>query len=132
MKVNVLRNNIEKGRHTTTHKQMIILPNGGLIIDTPGIRELQLWEAEDGINQAFSDIEEFSKNCRFSDCTHTNEPDCAVQKAIIKGFLDGSRLENFLKIQKEHEYLKNRQAQSAAKIEKDKWKSIHKQIKNLK
>lgn len=132
MNVNVLRKNIEKGRHTTTHKQMIILPNGGLIIDTPGIRELQLWDAEDGINKAFSDIEELSKSCKFSNCTHTNEPDCAVQKAIFNGFLEENRLGNFLKIQKEHKYLTSRHTQSAAKIEKDKWKSIHKRIKNLK
>lgn len=131
MKVNVLRSNIDKGRHTTTHKQMIILPNGGLIIDTPGIRELQLWDAEDGISQTFSDIEELAKACKFSDCTHTNEPDCAVQKAITDGFLDESRLENYLKVQKEQEYLISRQTQSAAKVERDKWKAIHKQIKKL-
>lgn len=131
MKVNELRNNIEKGRHTTTHKQMIILPGGGLIIDTPGIRELQLWDAEEGINQTFNDIEEIAKHCKFSDCTHTNEPDCAVQKSIKSGILDANRLENYLKMQKEQEYLTNRQTQSAAKIEKDKWKAIHKQIKNL-
>ncbi len=96
MKVNLLRNGIDKGRHTTTHKQMIILPNGGLIIDTPGIRELQLWDAEDGISQTFSDIEELTKHCKFSDCSHTNEPDCAVQKAIKNGILDENRLEKLL------------------------------------
>lgn len=131
MKVNILRNNIEKGRHTTTHKQMIILPNGGLIIDTPGIRELQLWDAQDGINQTFNDIEEIAKHCKFSDCTHKNEPECAVQKAIKNSILDANRLENYQKMQKEQEYLTNRQTQSAAKVEKDKWKAIHKQIKNL-
>lgn len=131
MKVNVLRSNIDKGRHTTTHKQMIILPNGGLIIDTPGIRELQLWDAEDGISQTFSDIEELAKSCKFTDCTHTNEPGCAVQKAIVDGFLDEIRLENYLKVQKEQEYLISRQTQSAAKVERDKWKAIHKQIKKL-
>lgn len=131
MKVNVLRKNIEKGRHTTTHKQMIILPEGGLIIDTPGIRELQLWDAQDGISQVFSDIEEFAKHCKYSDCNHINEPNCAVQEAIKGGFIDSSRLENYLKVQKEQEYLANRQVQSAAKVERDKWKSIHKQIKNL-
>lgn len=132
MKVNMLRNNIEKGRHTTTHKQMIILPQGGLIIDTPGIRELQLWDAQNGISQTFNDIEEIAKYCKFGNCTHTNEPDCAVQKAITDGLLDSSRLENYLKVQKEQEYLANRQTQSAAKIERDKWKAIHKQIKYFK
>lgn len=132
MKVNDLRKNIEKGQHTTTHKQMIILPEGGLIIDTPGIRELQLWDAEDGICQTFKDIEEISKLCKFSDCTHTNEPGCAVQKAIKDGSLDPGRLRNYLKVQKEQEYFLNRQEQSAAKIERDKWKAIHKQIKYFK
>lgn len=131
MKVNVLRKNIEKGQHTTTHKQMLILPNGGLIIDTPGIRELQLWSAQDGISQAFSDIEKFAKHCKYSDCTHTNEPECAVQKAIKDGVIDSSRLENYLKVQKEQGYLTSRQTQSAAKVERDKWKAIHKQIKYL-
>lgn len=131
MKVSTLRNNIDKGRHTTTHKQMIILPEGGLIIDTPGLRELQLWDAEDGIRQTFSDIEELANACKFSDCTHTMEPGCAVQKAINNGFLDASRLENYLRVQKEQKYLTSRQNQSAAKVERDKWKAIHKQIKNL-
>lgn len=132
MKVNKLRINIDKGRHTTTHKQMFILPNGGLIIDTPGIRELQLWDAEDGISQTFNDIEELAKSCKFVDCTHTNEPDCEVQKAIQKGLLDINRLKNYLKVQKEQEYLTSRQTQSAAKVERDKWKTIHKQIKYFK
>lgn len=131
MKVNELRNNIEKGRHTTTHKQMIILPYEGLIIDTPGIRELQLWDAEDGISQTFSDIERIAKSCKFSDCTHTNEPDCAIRESIKNGLFDENRLENYRKVQKEQEYLISRQSQSAAKLEKDKWKAIHKKIKNL-
>lgn len=132
MKVNVLRKGIEKGQHTTTHKQMLILQSGGLIIDTPGIRELQLWDAEAGICKTFNDIEEFAILCKFSDCTHTNEPDCAVQKAIKEGLIDESRLDNYLKVQKEQEYLINRQVQSAAKVERDKWKAIHKQIKYFK
>lgn len=132
MKVNELRSKMDKGRHTTTHKQMFILPKGGLIIDTPGIRELQLWDAEDGISQCFSDIEELAKFCRFSDCKHNDEPGCAVQKAIKDGLIDACRLDNYLKVQKEQEYLSNRQNQSAAKVERDKWKAIHKQIKYFK
>lgn len=131
MKVNILRNGIEKGRHTTTHKQMIILQNGGLIIDAPGIRELQLWDAEEGISQSFNDIEEIARHCKFNNCTHVDEPDCAVRKVIENKLLDKKRLENYLKVQKEQEYLTNRQSQSAAKVEKDKWKAIHKQIRNL-
>lgn len=132
MKVNELRSNIDKGKHTTTHKQMFILPNGGLIIDTPGIRELQLWDAECGISQCFSDIEKFAEHCRFGDCMHNNEPGCAVQKAIEQGLIEAERLENYRKMQKEQKYLSSRQVQSAAKVEKYKWKTIHKKIKYLK
>ncbi len=131
MKTGELRSNIEKGRHTTTHKQMILLPEGGLIIDTPGLRELQLWDAEDGISQTFKDIEDIAKFCKFNNCSHTSEPGCALREAVKDGLLDANRLENYLKVQKEQVYLTNRQSQSAAKIEKDKWKAIHKQIKNL-
>lgn len=132
MKVNELRNNIEKGRHTTTYKQMFILSQGGLIIDTPGIRELQLWDAENGISQCFKDIEELAECCRFRDCKHNDEPGCAVRQAIREGLLDAQRFENYFKVQKEQEYISNRQNQSAAKVEKDKWKAIHKQIKYFK
>lgn len=129
MKVNNLRNNIDKGRHTTTHKQMILLPDGGMIIDTPGIRELQLWDAEEGIKLTFKDIEELAQYCKFNDCAHHKEPGCAVQKALEEGLLDPKRLENYRKVRKEQQYLTVRQSQSAAKIEKDKWKTIHQQIK---
>lgn len=129
MKVNKLRNNIDKGRHTTTHKQMILLPDGGMIIDTPGIRELQLWDAQEGISHTFNDIEKLTQYCKFNNCMHNNELGCAVQKAIKEGLLEAKRLENYLKVRKEQQYLTSRQSQSAAKIEKDKWKDIHKQIK---
>lgn len=132
MKVHELRSTIDKGRHTTTHKQMFILPKGGLIIDTPGIRELQLWDAEGGISQCFSDIEELAESCRFGDCKHQDEPECAVHQAIKDGLLDSHRLKNYLKVQKEQEYISDRQTQSAAKIERDKWKAIHRQIKYFK
>lgn len=131
MKVGILRNNIDKGRHTTTHKQLLILPTGGIIIDTPGIRELQLWDSDRGIDHTFEDIEQLSHDCYFRDCTHTNEPKCAVQKAIMDGHLDMKRLNNYHKLQREQSYSLQRQEQSAAKIEKDKWKSIHKQIRKL-
>lgn len=132
MKVNILRNNLEKGRHTTTYKQMLMLPDSGLIIDTPGLRELQLWNAEDGISQCFQDIEKITQKCHFSNCTHNDEPKCAVRQAIQDGLLDANRFANYLKVKKEQEYLENRQNQSAAKMERTKWKAIHKQIKQLK
>jgi ribosome small subunit-dependent GTPase A len=131
MKVGSLRSDMDKGRHTTTHKQMIILPGGGLIIDTPGIRELQLWDAAEGIEKTFEDIEAIAADCKFADCTHSGEPGCAVRKAIEDGILDESRFENYLKVLREQAYLLNKQTQSAAKMEKDKWKNIRKQIKAL-
>jgi ribosome biogenesis GTPase len=132
LKTNELRSDVEKGRHTTTTRQMIYLKNGGWVIDTPGMRELGLWDAQAGISQTFTDITDLVKQCKFSNCTHTNEPGCAVQTAIREGRLEIARFKNFDKMQKEQQYIEARQTQSAAKIERDKWKSIHKQIKLLK
>lgn len=92
---------------------------------------MQLWDSDQGIDHTFEDIEQLSHDCYFRDCTHTNEPKCAVQKAIMDGHLDMKRLNNYQKLQREQSYSLQRQEQSAAKIEKDKWKSIHKQIRKL-
>lgn len=132
IETNTLRKNIEKGKHTTTTREMYILPVGGLIIDTPGMRELQLWDVNDGLNQYFEDIEIIAKNCRFSDCKHDTEPECAVKDVISKGLLDKSRLENYLKMKNELAFLSKRQTQKASQIEKEKWKDIDKQIKKIK
>ena len=132
LKVQSLRKNIEKGKHTTTHRQMFFLPQGGLIIDTPGMRELQLWNAEEGVSCCFDDIEMLAKNCRFNNCNHQNEPDCAVKEALENGNLDVKRFENYIKIQKELAYLSRQQNQYEAQLEKEKWKKISKQCKQLK
>lgn len=89
-----------RGCHTTTHRRLIPTPDGGLIIDTPGMRELQLFD-EDGIGDVFSDIEKLSSRCRFKDCLHQSEPDCAVQKAIEEGLIQAERLDHYLKLKKE-------------------------------
>lgn len=89
-----------RGRHTTTHRQLIVVPDGGLLVDTPGMRELQLVD-EDGIDSVFSDIEQLASLCRFVDCSHTSEPGCAVLRAIEEGDLVLDRLEHFLKLQAE-------------------------------
>ena len=82
LNTNGLRND-DKGRHTTTHRELILLPSGGMVIDTPGMRELGMWDAESGIDQTFSDIEKLAQRCRFRDCTHScSEPGCAVQEAV--------------------------------------------------
>jgi len=95
------RKSDSKGRHTTTKREMIFLPQGSMIIDTPGMRELQLWINSDNLMSSFTDIEELSKGCKFSDCTHTNEPGCRVVEAVDSGNLDIERYGNFIKIRSE-------------------------------
>lgn len=95
-----IRSRDDRGCHTTTHRQLIALPRGGLLIDTPGMRELQLFD-EEGIGTVFSDIEEFSVHCRFRDCSHISEPGCAVKKAVETGEIPAARFEHYLKMQKE-------------------------------
>lgn len=92
----------DKGKHTTTHRQMIELPQGAIIIDTPGMRELGIWEAQDGMSQAFSEIEELISMCRFSNCSHGNEPGCAVRAALEDGSLDKKRWIRYQKLEKEN------------------------------
>ncbi|WP_246835908.1 ribosome small subunit-dependent GTPase A [Leptospira meyeri] len=121
-----------RGRHTTTYRELFILPNGGMIIDTPGMRELQVWGDEEGLKQVFDDIEKLSLNCRYRNCSHQNEPGCAVKEAISDGSLDPKRLESFLKMKREFEYLEDRQTMKASAIEKANWKKISKLAKNIK
>ncbi|PLX19158.1 MAG: ribosome small subunit-dependent GTPase A [Candidatus Muiribacterium halophilum] len=96
-----IRDGDSKGRHTTTKREMIFLPSGSMIIDTPGMRELQLWISSENLMSSFPDIEEFAKNCKFSDCTHINEPGCKVVEAVENGILDPDRYDNFIKIREE-------------------------------
>jgi ribosome biogenesis GTPase len=91
----------DRGRHTTTRRELVQMPGGGLLIDTPGMRELQLSEAGDGLLAAFDDIEELAKGCAFGDCGHGPEPDCAVREAVAAGTLSAERLESFHKLVKE-------------------------------
>ncbi len=92
----------DKGRHTTTHRQLLLVSSGGVVIDTPGMRELQLENAD--LSRSFSDIEELAKRCRFSDCAHTSEPGCAVTEAINSGKLSAERLQSYIKLQNEMSY----------------------------
>lgn len=131
IRIQEVRASDNRGRHTTTSRQMYRLPGGGLIIDTPGMRELQLW-SDDGIDDAFADIAELARECRFSDCSHNDEPGCAVKRAVESGRLSEGRFENYAKMRKELDYLNQRQEQSAAMVERGKWKGIHKEIKRMK
>jgi ribosome biogenesis GTPase len=89
----------DEGRHTTTHRELVVLPGGGVVIDTPGIRELQLWDG--GVEEAFADVEELSRHCRFGDCSHNTEPGCAVKAALASGELSHERHASWVKLQRE-------------------------------
>jgi ribosome biogenesis GTPase len=128
--VQAVRQQDHKGRHTTTHRQLIPLASGGCIIDTPGMRELQLWSAAEGLQETFADIEELAQQCRFRDCQHTTEPSCAVQEAIAQGLLDPARLFSYQKLQRELDYANRKQDQTAQLAEKEKWKKIHKALRD--
>ena len=101
MAVNEIREADSKGRHTTTHRQLIMLGSGAMIIDTPGMRELGMWDASKGLGEAFDDVEHFLGLCRFSDCRHQTEPGCAVREAIANGELSRERWESYMKLKRE-------------------------------
>jgi ribosome biogenesis GTPase len=91
----------ERGRHTTTHRELVPLPTGALLLDTPGMRELQLWDSADGLEQAFTDVSELINQCRFSDCNHRTEPGCAIRDALADGTLPAERWDSYAKLQRE-------------------------------
>lgn len=122
----------DKGRHTTSHRELIVLKDGGLIIDTPGMREIQLWEGNEGISDAFADVEELSVRCRFTDCKHDTEPGCAVKKAIEDGELTVERFNNYIKLQKEARHFEIKNDKKAQIEEKKKWKKISSNAKKNK
>lgn len=124
-----VRTDDSRGRHTMTNRELIPLPGAGLIIDTPGMRELQIWTYDDGLETAFPDVEELASHCRFADCTHTGEPGCAVQAALEDGTLKQDRFRSYAKLQREIQYQVLRQGQSARLIEKNRWKKIAKEIR---
>jgi ribosome biogenesis GTPase len=113
-----------KGRHTTTRRELIQLPGGALVIDTPGMREVQLWIADEGLEEAFSDVTELFEHCRFSDCAHESEPGCAVKEAIANGTLAPERWESYLKLQRELAHLERRLDKRAQAEERKRWKTL--------
>ncbi|TDL31497.1 ribosome small subunit-dependent GTPase A [Jeotgalibacillus sp. S-D1] len=130
MVTNDIRLDDGKGKHTTTHRELFVLPDGGVIIDTPGMRELQLWESDDGIVQGFQDIEALAEECQFRDCLHENEPNCAVIRAIEDGTLPKERLSSYRKLQKELAYIERKSNKREQLLEKKKWKKITQSHKN--
>ena len=101
-----------KGRHTTVSREIIELPTGGSVIDMPGVRGLGLWNADEGIGATFSDIEQLAESCRFRDCTHTNEPGCAVKQAVEEGTLSADRLESYIRLREESQQVKERREEA--------------------
>jgi ribosome biogenesis GTPase len=120
-----------RGRHTTTHRELIFLPGGGMVIDTPGMRELQMWEADEGVQVTFDEIETLARGCHFRDCRHGNEPGCAVRAAVDAGELAPDRLASMHKLQKELAWFDRQHDQLAAIEEKRRWKAIHKSAKRF-
>ena len=110
MDVQEIREDDDKGRHTTTHRQLVMLENGAMIIDTPGMRQLGMWSVNSGLGEAFSDVERYFTSCRFSDCQHRAEPGCAVKEALETGELSWERWESYLRLQREAKYADDKEA----------------------
>ena len=119
------------GRHTTSVRELLLLPGGGAVIDTPGMREIQMWAEEDDLASAFGDIESLAERCRFKDCAHDSEPGCAVKAAIDNGELDRARLESFRKLEREVQFHEARQEGNARRLEKERWKKISQWQKDI-
>jgi ribosome biogenesis GTPase len=114
----------QRGRHTTTHRELIVLPTGGLIMDTPGMRELQVLVSDRGLREAFDDIEAIASACRFTNCRHENEPGCAMREALADGALDAERYANYRKLQAEMRQMAARQDQRKGQEEKSRVKRL--------
>jgi ribosome biogenesis GTPase len=126
-----VRDTDSRGRHTTTHRELILLPEGWLIMDLPGLRELQLWAGEEGIDRTFAEIAALAAECRFRDCRHEGEPGCAVADALAQDNLDPSRFRNFTKMRREVEHLEREQNTLARLEQKRRWKNIHKEMRKI-
>jgi ribosome biogenesis GTPase len=126
--VKEIREDDARGRHTTTRRQLHLLPAGGLVLDTPGMRELALWDADAGLERSFADIEALAAACRFNDCAHDGEPGCAVASAIQDGDLAATRFDGWRKLEREARHVERRVDALARAEERRKWKSIHKSV----
>lgn len=130
-RVQAVREMDSRGRHTTTHRQLFALPTGALMMDTPGMRELEPWDAADGLAETFAEIEALAVQCRFADCGHTGEPGCAVQCALDNGHLDPERFENYRKLQRELHYQVRKEDPVVERAEQRRWKEIAKLQKRI-
>lgn len=125
MKTSEIREDDSRGRHTTTNRQLLMLPTGAMVIDTPGMRELGMWNCDDGIDKTFQDVEKYFGTCKFSDCTHTSEPGCKVLEAIKNGELSEERYNAYMKLKNEARY--NSDSESYLREKRNKFKEIAKQ-----
>ena len=132
METKEIREDDAKGRHTTTFRNLIKLPDGGMVIDTPGMRELQLWDSDNGLQGAFGDIENLGTSCRFRDCSHNSEPGCAVIEAVRNGLLPADRLDSFRKLKKELRFIESKHNQSLRLAERKNARTLSKVIKKYK
>ncbi len=131
IKTQEISESVLKGKHTTTKRELILLPEGGILIDTPGMREFQLWNVSEGLDSAFSDIEQLEAKCKFKDCSHTAETGCAVLEALNNGSLSNERYKSYKKLQKELLYLEGRQSLSAKQAKKQLSKQINRYLKEF-
>jgi ribosome biogenesis GTPase len=121
-----IRRNDDRGRHTTTHRELFRLPNGALIVDTPGMRELGLLAVDVALDASFEDVAELVGTCRFGNCTHGGEPGCAVQGAIVDGVLSHERWQAYLKLQRELAFAARKEDPELEAANRQRWKQIHK------
>jgi ribosome biogenesis GTPase len=131
LKTQEVRSSDSRGRHTTRHRHLIALPGRGLLIDTPGMRELQVWSAAEGVKETFDDIAELAAHCHFTDCRHQGEPRCAVTRAVEEGSLAAERLASYHKLQDEVRHFENRRNVRAQIDEKRKVKTVNQAMKKL-
>lgn len=129
--VNEISDSVNKGRHTTTSRQLFLMDNGAMLIDTPGMREIQFWGDEEGISSAFEDVEKLISLCKFKDCSHNGEPGCAIQSALESGELDPGRYRNYVSMQNELARLEERKVKSIQLIKKEWEKDIAKKVKEI-
>ena len=124
--------NLGKGKHTTTSRDLIRMPQGGMVIDNPGVREIAFWDGDGGLELTFPEIERLALECRFSDCSHMHEPGCRVNQALIGGEITNERIESYHKMKREIMYLSDRQHKTSDRIEKERWKGVALKIKTIK
>ncbi len=126
-----VREDDSRGKHTTTHRELIALENGGSVIDTPGLREIGLWDAGSSVSETFQDIDDLSLSCKFTDCSHLNEPGCAILAAMENGTIDEGRYVSFMKLKKEAEYIESKSSITKQQERKSKEKRMHKDLNAL-